>query len=374
MKNILLAVTGLSPQVITETLFALHQDARRVDAIHIITTRDGKDLIYSWLLAGGSGKYFRYLEEYVIKPNEIDFSHRNVHVVTDEHGVEIADITDEKDNERLLKKCLELAFQFTSDPENSVMFSIAGGRKTMSSCLTLAAQMYGRRQDRIYHVLVSPEFEGNRDFYYPPKESVRIELRDKNGHPVYKETGYARITLVPIPFFSIRNYLSPEFLKEPLDPGTLMLSLIREEESRLIVNLINRKITYKNMELDLMPAHMALYAFFAMQKKECTKDTEGCGKCIDCFMDIRHVLDKQDQITGLYKKVSDGRPLDEMSDSGIVELRAENFNSYKGKIKNELLYKFGPYALKDLEIASEGKRPNTRYGIRMDKARIEIVL
>ena len=43
MKNILLAVTGLSPQVITETLYALHQINRRVDAIHVITTRDGKE-------------------------------------------------------------------------------------------------------------------------------------------------------------------------------------------------------------------------------------------------------------------------------------------------------------------------------------------
>ena len=34
---------------------------------------------------------------------------------------------------------------------------------------------------------------------------------------------------------------------------------------------------------------------------------------------------------------------------------------------------FGPYALKELEIASAGVRPNTRYGILMDKSKIEIV-
>ncbi|MFB3926224.1 MAG: CRISPR-associated ring nuclease [Syntrophales bacterium] len=45
MKNILLAVVGLSPQVITEILFALHQQDRKVDAIHIITTRKGKEQI-----------------------------------------------------------------------------------------------------------------------------------------------------------------------------------------------------------------------------------------------------------------------------------------------------------------------------------------
>lgn len=373
MKNILLAVTGLSPQVITETLFALHQSAHKVDAIHIITTRDGKDLIYSQLLGGKGGMYFRYLKEYGIERSEIDFSHWNVHVIADKHGVELPDISNEEENELLLTKCLELSFRFTSDPENSVMFSIAGGRKTMSSCLTLAAQMYGRTQDRLYHVLVSPEFEGSRDFYYPPKKSEKIELKDKNGHSFYKETKYADVTLVPIPFFSIRDYLAPEFLKEPLDPGTLMLSLIREEESRLIVNLITRKISYKNLELDLMPTHMAVYALFAMQKKDCPKDIKNCGECTDCFMDIQAIYGKQDQITGIYKKVSKGRPIDEMSDTGITSLRAENFNSYKGKIRNLLLEKFGPYALKDLEIAAEGRRPNTRYGIRMDKAKLEII-
>jgi CRISPR-associated protein (TIGR02584 family) len=68
MKNILLAVTGLSPQVITETLYALHQNNRKVDRIHVITTREGKERIYADLLAGKSGYYFKYLEEYGIEP------------------------------------------------------------------------------------------------------------------------------------------------------------------------------------------------------------------------------------------------------------------------------------------------------------------
>ncbi|MDO8724427.1 MAG: CRISPR-associated ring nuclease [Syntrophales bacterium] len=53
----------------------------------------------------------------------------------------------------------------------------------MSACLMIAAQFYGQPQDRVYHCLVSPEFESNRDFYYPPRASVTIELRDKEGQP-----------------------------------------------------------------------------------------------------------------------------------------------------------------------------------------------
>ena len=62
-----------------------------------------------------------------------------------------------------------------------------------------------------------------------------------------------------------------------------------------------------------------------------------------------------------------------MSDTGIINLSSDNFNTYKAKIKGNLLGRFGPYILKDIEIASVGLRPNTRYGILMDKARIEIV-
>jgi len=373
MKHILLAVTGLSPQVITETLFALHQGNQGVDSIHVITTRDGKEMIYAHLLSGKSGHYYRYLEEYGIEASSIDFGPRNIHAVSDHHGVEIPDITSEYDNEQLLRLCLDLTFRFTGQRDTAVFFSVAGGRKTMSACLTLAAQVYGRPQDRLYHVLVSPEFESSRDFYFPPKKPETIELKDKNGESFYKGTQYAQVNLISIPFISIRDRLSEDLLKEPSDPASLILSLIKEDEYRLTVNLLSGKVVYKTLELDLMPAKLALYAFFALRKKNCTKDVDTCGTCTDCFLDIQAIYAKQDEITDLYRKLAGSRPLDEMSDTGITSLSADNFNSYKGKIKSDLLRGFGPYALKDLEISSIGTKPNTRYGIRMDKGRIEIV-
>lgn len=373
MKNTLLAVTGLSPQVITETLYALHQNGRTVHSIQVITTRQGKEKIYAELLSGGKGQYFRYLEEYGIKRSAIDFGHSNVHVLVDQNGNEISDIVTEEDNERLLDQCLELTFRLTRDRNSSVFFSVAGGRKTMSSCLTLAAQMYGRPQDRLYHVLVSPEFESNPDFYYPPKVSRKIELRDRRGHPILKDTKFAEINLIHIPFVSIRERLASDLLKEPRDPATLMLSLIKEEAPRVTVNLITRTITYKTLQLDMMPARMALYAFFAMQRKNCRKESKTCSGCTDCFLDIQGVFRRQEEITQIYERLCGSRPIEEMSDKGITNLSHENFNMYKGKIKRDLLTGFGAYALKDLEIASIGKRPDTRYGIKMDRNRIEMV-
>ena len=374
MKNALLAVVGLSPQVITETLFALHQQGKRVDSIHIITTRQGKEMINALLISPKDGKYYQYLKEYGIDRSTIDFGFDNVHTVKNANGVEIDDIDGEEENEWLIKKCLELTFQLTSDPNASVFFSIAGGRKTMSACLLVAAQFYGRPQDRVYHVLLSPEFESNKDFFYSPRKSVSIELKDKNGQPYIKETRHAKITLVPIPFVSVRQQISDDLLKEPKDPATLMLSLLKETPVSLTINLVNAKLIYKNIELDMMPAKLALYAFFALEKKNCKKPVASCRGCTECFLEVQDIISRSKEIADIYRRLSRTRPVEEMPDGGICSLNKENFRSYRSKISKGLEKGFGIYALSELTIDSVGKKPDTRYGIPIDKEKIRVVL
>lgn len=183
-------------------------------------------------------------------------------------------------------------------------------------------------------------------------------MRDKDGNPYIKETCYASVNLIPIPFVSIRNRLSDDMLDVPKDPATLMLSLVKEEPSQLTIDIPARKITYKTLEMDVMPARLALYAFFAMQKRECKKDTASCRNCIDCYLDIGQIYSRQDQITELYKKILGKQQTTGMSDSGILNLNAENFNSYKAKIRSDLKQGFGLYALNELTIESVGKRPD----------------
>ncbi len=374
MKGILLAVVGLSPQVLTETLFALHQQGKRVDEIHVITTRKGKEAVNASLLSPVDGQYYRYLSDYRIDPAAINFGYDQVHTITDDNGREIDDIEDEHDNELVLKCCLELAFNLTRDPETEVYFSIAGGRKTMSACLMTAAQMYGRPQDRVYHVLVSSEFENCRNFFFPPKTSVLLELVGDNGQPYIKNTRYARVVLIPVPFVSIRNQLSSDVLHQPRDPATLMLSLVREDRYQLIVDLAGSKLVYKKQEMDMMPSRLALYAFFAMQKKECSRGGTGCRGCTQCYLDISGIYERQQEIARLYRRITGGRQSDVLSDSGILSLDERNFNSYKSKIRRDLEKGFGVYSLKELAIGSVGKRSDTRYGIGIDRERIRIVM
>ena len=374
MKNTLFAVVGLSPQVITESLYALYKQGKDVHEVVIITTSQGKEKIYSTLLAGQNGYFARFLQEYNIPQDSILFNHDSIHVIEDEHGNAISDLTTEEENRYLLKLCLDLAFNLTNRSEICVYFSVAGGRKTMSSCLTLAAQLYGRPNDRLCHVLVSPEFENSREFYFPPAKNTTVKLKDKNGEIFYKSTKYANINLVNIPFVSIRKHLPHTHLNKVKDPGTLMLSVVQNEKPVLRVDFLLKKIIYKDMELDLMPAHLALYGFFATLKKKCKKQIKTCGNCTDCFLSGYEVLDKQSEITEIYMKLNRSRPVGNMSGEGIINLDPENLRSFKSKIKKILEMRFGSQVLKDIEIASVGKRPDTRYGIMIDKSKLEIVL
>lgn len=374
MKRILIAVCGLTPQVITETVFALHQQGRMPDQVRLLTTRRGKELCNAQLLSPVDGAWFKMLDEYGIDRNQTEFSSRLVLTPLDEDGNEPDDITDEAESERFLQLCMEQVFEATRSDDTQLLLSIAGGRKTMGACLTLAAQCYGRPQDRLFHILVSPEFESSREFWYPPRQSCEITLHDSQGQPYRKETRFARLTLVPVPFFSIRNRLTERHLKQPESPARLMLALVREQRSELTIDLPGRKLIWKGVECDLMPARLALYGFFALLKKDAGCSRTGCKGCDDCFVPVSGIFEREGMIADLYRRIEPGKDHDAMSDTGIQAISAENFNAYKSKLRRDLERAFGPVEADRLEITTRGRRPRTRYGLSLDRAQIRIVL
>ncbi len=371
MQRILLAISGLNPQVITETLYCLHMEGRAVQAIHIITTRPGKDSVLTALLDNGKGKFYQFCTEYELAASGVDFHPDNIHVPKNTEGKELDDILSQEDNEAFLKLCLRLTANLTADSRSAVYFLVAGGRKTMTSCVSFAAQMYGRKQDRIYHVLVSPEFEGHRDFWYPPKESRLLKLRDKNGEPFYKETRYATVQLISIPFLSLRKHLPGHLLTGPDTPGALMARLVREEERVFTLSLTGRTVTYGSLQMDIKPAHMALLACFAeIRLHSCDALPQDPTDCPPWFLGLEEFFTQQERITALYETIR-GINANGMSDTGITNLNAENFRSYMSRVNQSLRTAFGP-AGEQLTIQPWGKRPSTRYGIRIEKNRLKL--
>ena len=372
MKSVLIAVCGLAPQIITETVYALHQQQRLPQKVYVLTTREGRDACLARLFDGGNGAWPHMLENLHLTTEHISFTPENILEVRNNSGAGVDDIRTEEDNEAFVRLCMKLAWECSRDPHQTVYYSVAGGRKTMGAALSFAAQAYGRPQDRIFHVLVSPEFENNRDFYFPPTQPRDIILYDKNQQPYRKSTSYAQIDLVALPFFSFRNQLSQNILAEPYDPATLLADLVREEKPLLTVDLVQKKLIWKSRELDMRPTWLALYALIAEQKKDspCNDD---CPACQACWRSQSQLLDAQPQISHLYQTLEPGRDPVEMSTSGIISLTSENFNSYRSKINRKIATEFGAIDAPLLQISSHGIRPETCYGLRLNRNQLRIV-
>nr|NIR27857.1 TIGR02584 family CRISPR-associated protein [Gammaproteobacteria bacterium]NIU02812.1 TIGR02584 family CRISPR-associated protein [Gammaproteobacteria bacterium]NIX84087.1 TIGR02584 family CRISPR-associated protein [Gammaproteobacteria bacterium] len=84
-RRILLAVTGLSPQVVTETLYALTQEldpAFVPSEIHLITTAEGADFARHMLLDPDDGRYFQLCQEHGLDAARIGFDESRIHVIS----------------------------------------------------------------------------------------------------------------------------------------------------------------------------------------------------------------------------------------------------------------------------------------------------
>jgi CRISPR-associated protein (TIGR02584 family) len=165
-RRILLSVCGLSPQVVTETLFALSQQQTPPfipTEVHLITTTEGAQRAELALLSKDLGWFHRLCRDCGLE--DIAFPRQNIHVVQDANGRALDDIRSLQDNQDAADTITSLVRTFSADPDSALHVSIAGGRKTMGFYVGYALSLFGRPQDRLSHVLVSEPFESSMEFF-----------------------------------------------------------------------------------------------------------------------------------------------------------------------------------------------------------------
>lgn len=194
-KHILLCVLGTSPQIVTETMYALMLKKVKIEEIHIITTTEGFKILEENLIDRGILQ--KFINDFKLKP--IKFDKENIYVIADDKKRKIKDIRTILENEIAGEFIFNIVRNLTSQKDTILHCSIAGGRKTMGFYLGSALQIYGRKDDKLYHVLVNEEFEGNPEFFYPPPKPVMINVRKKDGKIVEKSTEEAKIELAELP-------------------------------------------------------------------------------------------------------------------------------------------------------------------------------
>lgn len=214
-RRVLLAVVGQSPQILTETVYALAVAERGDDAfvpteVQVVTTAIGARALRDRLMEGPDPAWRRLLADYQL--GTIAFDESSIHVVRDHEGEPLSDIRSAADNACVADAITERVRQVTADPDCALHVSLAGGRKTMSYYAGYALSLFGREQDRLSHVLVDAAYEALPDFHYPPPESRWLSGRSGG---VRLDAAQARIELAQIPFVRLRTLLPARLLAAP---------------------------------------------------------------------------------------------------------------------------------------------------------------
>ncbi|WP_297727924.1 CRISPR-associated ring nuclease Csm6 [Limnohabitans sp. Rim8] len=267
-RRILLCVTGLSPQIVTETLFALsvNQTPRWIpDEIHLITTRRGADNARLMLLSDNPGWFHRLCHDLKLPP--IAFDATNIAVLRDAQGNQLDDIRDDDDNQRAADGISDLVRRLTEDENSEIHASIAGGRKTMGFFMGYAMSLWGRPQDRLSHVLISPLFESRPEFFYPTPTPHVIPAHVQGQDPLDAST--AKVWLGDIPFVRLRNLLPASIKAQDSSFAQAVAAANRAlDQVDLEIDIARSCVRINQQTIALPPMQMGLLGLLAWRCKQ----------------------------------------------------------------------------------------------------------
>lgn len=261
MKNLLICVSGLTPQIVTETLFCLaYKEKKQIDEVYVLTTKRGRDVILGRDKHPATPKtplkdeIENLCKKYKLK-NPL-FEENDYHIiVAKEESIELPDIRSDKDNILFPNKICEFLRIKSSDPNNVLFCSITGGRKSMSVHLANALSIFARENDRLVHVLTKEEHEF-KGFYPQSKNEIKdLELSD-------------------IPFVRLRPILSaeikrPDLLKSNFDDivkYTQAQLKALAPSSKMILDIERRELRFGNDSVVLEPVEFLFYYYFVDSK------------------------------------------------------------------------------------------------------------
>ncbi|MDI6844893.1 MAG: CRISPR-associated ring nuclease Csm6 [Candidatus Saccharicenans sp.] len=375
-KEVFIFVGGASPQIITETIYALATQKKPIypDEIFIITTSLGKKIIKEMLLE--QGKLKDLFNEYNIPPVAIEDSH--FLVPRNSAGQEIDDIKTSEENESIAELITSFIREKTRDKKLRLHCSIAGGRKTMSFYLGTALQLFGRPWDKLYHVIVSPEFESHPDFFFKPKQNIKLTVKTPEGMTKTINTKDALIHLADLPFIRLGHKLrlkSPSFRELVAEGQTeIELSWLQPE---IEVDPTKRSIKVDHYFFSLPPILFFIYYIFLKQKlTSCQQPKRNyCSECKDCYAELSVLFNQEKLIS--YKE-------DFLLINGQKEYRWQTFSSrWKSGISAEVIRQYISKINRQIENQVPDKSLNmlckissmriyarSRYGLPVDKNKI----
>jgi len=272
-RRALVCLVGLSPQVVTETLYALATSADEPflpTALHIVTTSVGAQRVHEQLLAEGR---LQALVESYFGGQALAFDVGTQLHVVQRDGVPLWDIQSAEDHTALADTVLRLVRGLARDEQCAIHASLAGGRKSMGFYIGYVLSLLGRAQDRLSHVLVEPsQFESRPDFFYPPPEPVLLP-----GHGTPLSTADARVSLAPVSFVRISAGLHEQLQRDDLDfEGLVRRAQAALSPIRVVLAPGSREVRIEGFDpLVLEPALFVWYLYFCVRRQQRLQEDSG---------------------------------------------------------------------------------------------------
>jgi CRISPR-associated protein (TIGR02584 family) len=214
----LIAVVGISPAILTETIWALAKPGNATssvlpDEVIAITTTQGRDKITEQLLTPsadfGGQTVWQALRLALLGSGAVTDSRLTMRIAVIERSdpktgltEPLTDIRDAEQNLVAAEFILRQVRDQTSSKDRRLIASLAGGRKTMGALLHAAFSHLGRPQDRLTHILVEEPFDGGVKplFFFPEQPTQTLTARDGKTY----QARDARLQLADVPFAPLR--------------------------------------------------------------------------------------------------------------------------------------------------------------------------
>lgn len=204
-RIVLVASVGHSPQVLTGMVWELAHLPTPVVPDEIVVLADGRAArkLKADVLEGARSVWQRLLDDLTADglwvEDKLLLGSTRIRVFPDVNGDEAEDLRTSEDNLRAADFILQQLRQYTESPDVDLVVSIAGGRKTTSALLLSCMTLLGRENDRVYHLLQSPEYEG------------------REGSPMYGAS-----ELFEVPYVRMRGWYHERFKSVPPSYRTLV--------------------------------------------------------------------------------------------------------------------------------------------------------
>lgn len=335
-KEILLSLVGKSPQVVTEALYCLLIKKKiHIDEIVVITTEDCAEEVFTSL----NREISNFCRRFRIK--NLQFERGNI-IKAQEEIVEQTKISS-------MTETIFETIKNSKQEGNALHCFISGGRKTMSVDLAIALSIFGDDNDRMYHVIASPEFAETKKFYPETEEEAKM------------------LYLVEKPFVKLKY-------KDAADTQQREISkLVEKVQERidssvslpdLTIRISERLIRIGEVDCYFQPLVFAVYLFFAKQEKF-VRGGKNFSKT------------HSEALWKLYQKISPSYGhRDRVAKAGLEEGKIDfevvqkAISIIRNKI-SELLE--GQNIAEFYTISQEGTYADKKYGIRLPKSKIRIL-